>query len=354
MDGILNLEELSDLSEEFEEFEEFELLELLKNNNDKNDKTDNKNDKLKCSNCDSLNLTNNDINIICKDCGIINGELLDRGLEFNNDIKISRIGCQTNHFYPLSSMGTKIGGNKYLPIKKILEWNRMVYREHALLQVNIYIESICENNNIPKNIRDNAQILYKKINDSKHSNGKPVIVRGVNRHSLIAACIYYGAELQGIPRDQREIAEICKLDVTNITKGCKKFREILDGDEILKMLIPSDAIKYFLIYSKKLNLDQKYIDICRKLNINIKKLNIASDHQPPSIAIGSIILVSDKYELNLDIKEVSKIVKKSVVTIKKTYLKLKNYTDILFDDNKVEIEYQKQIEYINNMTILDF
>ena len=50
------------------------------------------------------------------------------------------------------------------------------------------------------------------------------------------------------------------------------------------MLIPSDAIKYFLIYSKKIKLEQKYIDICYKLNKNIKKLNIASD-QPPSIAI---------------------------------------------------------------------
>ena len=308
-----------------------------------------------CSNCKSKNLTNNNTNIICKDCGIINSELLDRGLEYNNDIKISRIGCQTNHFYPLSSMGTKIGGNKYMPIKKILEWNRMVYREHALLQVNNYIEFICDNNNIPKNIRDNAQILYKKINDSKHENGKPVIVRGVNRHSLIAACIYYGAELQGLPRDQKEIAEICKLDVTNITKGCKKFREILEGDEILKMLIPSDAIKYFLIYSKKIKLEQKYIDICYKLNKNIKKLNIASDHQPPSIAVGSIMLVSDKYNLNLDIKEISKIVKKSIVTIKKTYLKLKNYINILFDDEKVEEEYQKQIKYINNIeNLLDF
>ena len=104
-------------------------------------------------------------------------------------------------------MGTKIGGNKYISIKKILEWNRMVYREHALLQVNNYIEFICDNNNIPKNIRDNAQILYKKINDSKHLRGKnkdkQVIVRGLNRHSLIAACIYHGAELQGVPRDQK-------------------------------------------------------------------------------------------------------------------------------------------------------
>tara|TARA_Y100000768_G_C23970975_1_gene680516 strand:+ start:1181 stop:2260 length:1080 start_codon:yes stop_codon:yes gene_type:complete len=342
---------------------DLKILELLDNYIDKKD---NNNESIKtksdniCNNCNGTNLTNNNISIICKDCGTVNKELLDRGIEYNNDMKVSRIGCQTNHFYPLSCMGTKIGGNKYMPYKTIHnEWNRMVYREHALLIVNNYIEKIGNDNNIPKIIIDNAQILYKKINDSKHRYGKnkdkQVIVRGLNRHSLIAACIYHGAELQGVPRDQKEIAEMCKLDPTDITRGCRKFREILEGDDILRILVPSDAMKYFLSYSQKINLSKEYIDICRKLNINIKKLNIASDHQPPSIAIGSIMLVSEKYNLNLDIKEISKIVKKSIVTIKKTHLKLKDYIDILFDDKKVEEEYQKHLKYIENIeNYIDF
>ena len=38
------------------------------------------------------------------------------------------------------------------------------------------------------------------------------------------------------------------LNVTNVTKGCRKFREILEGDDILKILEPSDSVQYIERY----------------------------------------------------------------------------------------------------------
>ena len=353
MDKIENLEKINNLEDELDIFD---FIDLILDKEDK-DKTNTEQNLKNCTNCSSINLIKDNGYITCSDCGIINDEILDRGIEYiNNDTGNTRVGCPSNHFLPLSSLGTKIGGNNYSRMSLLQnKWYRMVYRERSLLSVLTDIEQKCRKYNINKPIIDNSKILFKKINDSKHkygkNKGKQIIIRGINRNSLIAACIYHGCEMQGVPRSQKEIAEICNLNVTNVTKGCRKFREILEGDDILKILEPSDSVQYLERYCKKLNLDIKYIDICKSLSINIKKLDIASDHQPPSIAAGSIMIVSKVYNLNINIKETSIKFKISEVTIKKTYKKIHEYKDILFDDKLVEKNLKLLEEYYKNLDL---
>jgi len=288
-----------------------------------------------CSHCSSKNLINNSGIIICSECGIINSELLDRSIEFQNNNN-SRVGCATNHFLPLSSLGTKIGGRSFNRITMVQnKWGRMIYKERSLLNVLNNIELKCKEYNINKPIIDNAKILFKKINDSKHrygeNKGKQIIIRGLNRTSLIAACIYHGAEMQGAPRSQKEIAEICNLKVTNVTKGCRKFREILTNNDILLSMESSNAIDFIERYGTKIKLDKEYIEKCKELSQNIKKLDIASDHQPPSVAAGCIMLISHLYNLNINSKEISQKFHISDVTIKKTYKKIIPYKNILIN-----------------------
>ena len=292
-------------------------------------------DKTICINCSSKNLVNNSGIIICSECGVINKELLDRSIEFQNNNN-SRVGCATNYFLPLSSLGTKMGGRSYSRISMIQnKWGRMVYKERSLLNVLNNIEAQCKKYDINKPIIDNAKILFKKINDSKHkygvNKGKQIIIRGLNRTSLIAACIYHGAEMQGVPRSQKEIAEICSLNVTNVTKGCRKFREILTNNDILLTMESSNAIDFIGRYGSRINLEEKYIEKCKELSENIKKLDIASDHQPPSVAAGCLMLISDIYNLNINSKEISQKFYISDVTIKKTYKKICPYKDILIN-----------------------
>jgi len=359
MEEIDNLDTLNNLEDELDIFDFLDLMldKEDKSNKNKDETSTEKKILTDCSNCKSNNLIKDNGYIICSDCGIINDEILDRGIEYvNNDTGNTRVGCPSNHFLPLSSLGTKIGGHSYSRMSLLQnKWYRMVYRERSLLSVLTSIEDKCKIYNINKPIIDNSKILFKKINDSKHkygkNKGKQIIIRGINRNSLIAACIYHGCEMQGIPRSQKEIAEICNLDVTNVTKGCRKFREILEGDDILTILEPSDVLQYVERYSKKLNLDTKYIEICKSLSINIKKLDIASDHQPPSIAAGSIMLISEVYNLNINIKEISIKFKISEVTIKKTYKKIREYKDILFDDKLVEKNLKLLEEYYKNLDL---
>ena len=134
-------------------------------------------------------------------------------------------------------MGTKLGGNsKFRRLTEIQRWEQMVYRERSLLEVLKFIQKICETNNIQKSIIVKAQILFKYINNINYEHAdnkrKQIIIRGDNLIELIPACIYYAAKMQNDPRTKKEIATICNINVTNLTRGCRRFREILDGNKL--------------------------------------------------------------------------------------------------------------------------
>ena len=75
--------------------------------------------------------------------------------------------------------------------------------------------------------------MYKKVSETK-------ISRGENRKGIIASCIFIACKkFDKCARSNKEIAEIFKIEPTNMTKGFKKFNEI--------MLILKKKIKEILI-----------------------------------------------------------------------------------------------------------
>ena len=69
---------------------------------------------------------------------------------------------------------------------------------------------------------------------------------------------------------------------------------------------------------------------------NIKKLGLASDHTPPSVAAGSILLMSKINNLPLTKKLISKKFSISEVTISKIYKKIEEYNKILVNAEQTE------------------
>ena len=61
-------------------------------------------------------------------------------------------------------------------------------------------------------------------------------------------------------------------------------------------------------------------------------MGIASDHQPPSVAAGAILLLSEILSLNINKKKISKTFKISQVTIMKTYKKIFPYRKVVLSD----------------------
>jgi len=300
-----------------------------------------------CKKKDSVKF--NGENNICVKCG----SEIDCNLSFaqewryygSSDSKSSnptRVGMPTNKLLPKSSMGSTIS-NSYINsfefnrIKQKQRWIGLDYKERSLLNIFSVIKSYAKRGGITNKIIEHAKVLYKKISETK-------ISRGINRKALEAACIYESCKLHNVPRSIKEIAKIYNLDAKIMSKGYKKFKNImkLSKDHInktnvtnhIESAIPIHYIDRFCC-NLEMNKEMKYK--CKYAAIKAYELNIADENTPTSITAGSIFLISMVYNLGItkkQIKEASGGV--SEVTISKCFKKLYKYRHLLLENWEIK------------------
>jgi transcription initiation factor TFIIIB Brf1 subunit/transcription initiation factor TFIIB len=351
MDKILNLEDIQNITEG-------DLREIF-DDIDFNDGKDNieVNNKDICfnPNCDKKDSIIEDYaqgNRVCQNCGQVIGSIIDSNPEWRqyDDDKGDNSRCSQaiNKLLPQSSLGTTIGGGSWKSRLKTLHgWSAMPYKERSLNIVFKEIHARCQKVNIVKCIEDDAKIMYKTISESKHlkgkNKGKYIIIRGANRRSLIAACVFFACKKKGMTRSPKEISDLFELKYTEITKGCKNFMKMLKLKKMGLNMGTTQPEHFIIRFCNELKIKKEYVDEAIKISKNIKKLNIASDHTPFSVATGSILLMATCNGLNsITKRRLANKFAVSEVTITKAFNKLKKYVDVLRDDKKTD-DVLKQI-----------
>ena len=309
-----------------------------------------------CKNCKSSELVIDTTkgHMVCMDCAVINEEYLDKNPEYANDAENSnnsRYGCPTNFFFPKSSLGTKIISKGYNRLSIIQKQGQMPYKEKSLLDVLERIQAKCKKYNITQSVIDSAKILYKKVSESTHvkgkRKGKNIIMRCINRRSMIAACLFYACKLQKEARSPKEIADIYELEIKHVNRGCRKFCDIIDvNNGMFCQFKSSQSTDFIERFAKKLSIDKQYIDIAKDVSNNIHKLDLASTHEPPSVAAGCIMLVDCVYKLNISKKDISTVFSISDVTISKTFRKIWPYHKILLSNRITDLIIERKNENI--------
>jgi transcription initiation factor TFIIB len=318
-------------------------------------KNDDNCNKSYCKHCKSSNLVIDNIkgHIVCTDCAVVNKEFLDENPDIiNNDQDntiISRYGNPSNFFFPKASLGTKIVSKGYNRLSLLQKQGQMPYKEKSLMDVLDIIQSKCKKYNITQTIIDSAKILYKKVSEAVHNKGKRkgknIIMRCINRRAMIAACLFHACKLQKETRSPKEIADIYDLEIKHVNRGCRKFCDIIDSNTLFYQIKNSQSSDFIERFSKKLNIDKEYIIIIKNVAINIHKLDLASTHEPPSIAAGCILLVAQYYNIPLSKKQISDIFSISDVTISKTFRKIWPYHKIVLNNRITDLILEKK----NNM-----
>jgi len=295
-----------------------------------------------CLNCLGKNLVKDNSKgyMKCTDCGACIQQLFDENPEWSmyEDGKgegSMRCGAATNYFLPKSSLGTTISGKKSV-LKMLQNWNQMPYKERSLSEILQYLEQVCKRNNLPKSVIDNVKILYKQIHDLKYDieekKDKSVIIRGENRRGIYGACIYYGSQLQGYSRSIKEIALMLAISIKTITKGCRKFNDLMKKNNLINTIsttIPNDFIERFCY---KLKLKKEQIEQIMLITSNISRLYLASNHQPTSIAAGAILIYANIYNVDIQKKTISEVFEISNVTIDKIYKKILPFKNVIHSD----------------------
>jgi transcription initiation factor TFIIB len=285
-----------------------------------------------CSNCGEINeniLTEGVF--VCKKCFTLENRFIDGnaewryyGYEDNKASNPTRVGTPSNIFIPKSSLGTIIGtenvksnGYEFQRIRRYQMFQSMPYKERSLLHVMESMNASASNYGIPSSIIEDAKMMYKNVSDKK-------ISRGDNRNGLIASSVYMSCKTNKVPRSAKEIANMFNLNITTMTKGCKKFHDLT------KIVTQSSDPNDFIVrFCSKLNKND-IVELCMYVIEKSEEFSIVSENAPPSIAAGCIYLVSVCCELNISKKEIAKACEISEVTINKCYKKLYKYRNYLF------------------------
>lgn len=307
----------------------------------------NQNDCYICKQKNSIQY--NGESLICVNCGVFHSDKISDEPEWRyygfSDTKSSnpiRVGLPTNKLLPVSSLGTNIAYNRNYSFNKIKlyhKWNSMPYKERSLWQIFSKITVKSKMAGIPSIIINEAKEMYAELSETK-------ISRGSNRKGLEAACIYMSCKNYKVPRSTKEIADIFDLDISDMTKGVKKCQEIRKLSKSKKFkkfkVKATNPLDYIERFCSNLKLSDDLKNICVYVSCKANKLDIVDENTPPSIAAGSIFLVSMVCNLSITKKKIGDACKISEVTISKCFKKLYMYRSYLFSDeikNKYNLKF---------------
>lgn len=354
---------------DFDSFENYEkynnMIDMIYENNDEK-KKEIKHNIFWCESCqndDTIEDTAHGI-LVCKNCGKVISNLLDTNPDWyqmgDGDKKESgRNSLTINKLLPQSSIATTISGNCSSRIKILHSWSAMPYKERSLNEVFKIIHSKCNEGKILKCIEDDAKIMYKNISDCKHLVGKNkdknIIIRGINRRGLIAACVLYACRKKDKTRSPKEIAELFGLKYTEITKGCKTFFKLAKLKHMEVKLNFTKPEHFITRFCDELKIKKEYAEQAIQISNNVQKLHIASVHTPLSLATGSIYLMIHLNGFDIQKRIIAEKFNVSQVTIAKAFKKLEPFIGILTNNdicdqlNKEIIKYQEEIEIADEL-----
>lgn len=312
---------------------------------------------LKCSECEVTIVIEDGSSgyRVCQGCGEVLEQIYDRSPEWSQfdegkGCGAMRCGAPTNPILSNCALGTTVIAHHSNKIKRLTNWDHLNYDERSRKEVLDMIDSICKKNNIIQIVADSAKSNFYKLCQVKHTDGKnegkKIIFRGKNRLSIIAACVYYGAHKYQ-PRNLKEIAQIFKLDVKQVSKGNRRFLELMKDDDLIKNVqtsYPTSFIHNFCVRK----LPKEYMNIAIELAENVTKLDLASNHQPNSIAAACILLLVRHCNLGISKKDIIQEFKISEPTLNKTIERLEKWKTVLFNS-----DISSKISQIVDTTILD-
>lgn len=344
----INNVDFNELNKYFSDFVEATDFKDKKNGNRDNRNKKNMNE---CGNCSSTNFVEDFSQgiVVCTNCGEVLRTVFDQNPEWKQYDDDDKAGARCNQSFnvllPQSSLGTSVGGYVNSRTKRLHGWVQMPYKERSLNNEFKIIHEICQKASILKCVEDDTKIMYKMASECKHQTGskagRQVITRGINRKSIVAACLFFACVRKGVTRTSKEIALMWGISESDMNKGRRNLQKLFKiKDKARKAMINSETSKpehFIRRFCQALQIKNQYIEEALKIAINIEKLNIASSHTPCSSAAASILLMAEINNLeHITKKKLSHQFEISDATIFKTYKEMEPYKHVLINNESTD------------------
>ena len=267
---------------------------------------------IECTNCNSNNIHNIKENLICYDCGLI---LQENRLSSHQTYETA----QPITYKPKT----------FSKINRMQEWFMWSNEEKNTYKLKEYVKTICNTLNISEKIISNIiDTVINVMNCIKKNDGTK---RARVKDGIIITCIYYVSKNTEIPYSYIDLAKRINLDIKYVTRAERLIIELvnskklhLDEISISQLERPYDYVVSTIkkndlkISNEILTLVQRLINICEDNDILL-------DHTPLSIGVSCFYYILQLNNINVDLKLFSTLYDISVVTILKTFNKLKAF-----------------------------
>lgn len=180
--------------------------------------------------------------IICSECGLVlESHSIDETSEWrtfadeSKDKDPNRVGAPSDPLLCGGGLGTvitKIGAScdsSFSSSRVINQWQKVAQNPDASLINNFKrIGNMADTLGLMETIKSHAKELYKKVTDQN-------ACRGRNLSPIMAACLYYACQEEGVPRTMKEIAMVTKgATKKDIYRAKRLVREKLEiGNKVI-------------------------------------------------------------------------------------------------------------------------
>ncbi len=210
--------------------------------------------------------------------------------------------------------GQRLSTKTQLKMTRLRKWD---YRakihssiDRNLSQAMAELERLADKLHIPKSIKDEAALIYRKALDEG-------LVRGRSISSIVAASIYAACRITETPRKIKEIVEASAKSRKEITRCYRLIIRKLN----LKMPIMNPEM-YISKIASKVGLDQKTelkaMEIIRKA----KRVKAIAGKEPAGIAAAALYIASHDNTKKITQKNLADAAKVTEVTVRNRYKKL--------------------------------
>lgn len=293
-----------------------------------------------CPSCKKHGLFVDDGILICQYCHCEYGNLIDDSAEWRNYGNEDQRGNDPtrcgNSSHPLlieASYGTTIGYSKnpyFNHLKKLNNWQAMPYHERSLKEVFDRLTQIGNSSGLTSNIIEYSHKLFSDVVTTQADIGETKLSRGDIRDGLIAACLSYSCKEYDVSRSPQEIAKMCGINQSSVTRGINLFYELMRYNKSYNLNKHSMNYADFIDrYCFFLNIQPKIVTEIVNLAKKVDEKNILTKNTPQAMVCGCIYFISIMHSLGITKTEISEKCKISVPTITKSYEKLLPHTHLL-------------------------
>uniref|UniRef100_A0A7N8XFU2 Transcription initiation factor IIB n=1 Tax=Mastacembelus armatus TaxID=205130 RepID=A0A7N8XFU2_9TELE len=258
--------------------------------------------------------------MICPECGLVVGDrVIDVGSEwrtFSNEKALkdpSRVGDAQNPLLnggdltTMISKGTGAASFDEFGNSKYQNRRTMSSSDRAMLNAFKEISTMADRINLPRNIIDRTNNLFKQVYEQKSLKGRA-------NDAIASACLYIACRQEGVPRTFKEICAVSRISKKEIGRCFKLILKALETS--VDLITTGDFMSRFcsnLGLPKQVQMAATYI--ARKA----VELDLVPGRSPISVAAAAIYMASQASAEKKTQKEIGDIAGVADVTIRQSY-----------------------------------